>query len=162
MKRKSFILAVLAAAASAAVVAAVSFAAGGGSTAQVVTLHLIEKDQSFHFVDNPPLGGQNSPPSPGDQFVFGSRLLTLAGKRAGALYATCTQASGGNQGVSECFGTFRLAGGDLQAMASIKGEPNVTHIAVLGGTGAYAGMRGTVDSVNVNSNTSRDTITLTR
>ena len=108
MRRKSFVLAVLAAAVSAAVVAAVSFAAGGGSTSPVVTLHLIEKDQSFHFVDNPPVGGQNSPPS---QVGHVLRCVGLDGRqrRASSPRRRGPAPYRRRRSASQCSGTFALA-----------------------------------------------------
>ena len=73
------------------------FAAVGGAASKkpanssaVTTFHLVEVDQSFHFVDNPPLGGAQAPPSQGDAFVFVSKLVSKSGKPAGTLYASCT------------------------------------------------------------------------
>jgi hypothetical protein len=130
----------------------------------VTTIRLVEKDKAFHFVDNPPLGGQNRPPSMGDEFVFTSELLTRSGKHAGMLHATCTVTAGGKDTVSTCFGTFGLKGGQLAAMTTIVGETRTDHIAIVGGTGIYAGVRGEVISVDRGENTpySDDTIRLLR
>lgn len=106
MKRKSFIWTVLAAAVAAAVVAAVSFAAGGGKSSSGITMHLIEKDQAFHYVDNPPVS------TPQEHFAS-------------------------------------------------QGEGGTSKIAIVGGTGAYEGAKGSAVSVSKpNGNTSRDTIHL--
>src|SRR5262249_57138733 len=98
-----------------------------------------------------------------DTFVFTSELRTPAGKHAGWLDATCTQVTGGKAGMSQCEGTFRLGGGSLIAAATAGLNDATTNIAILGGTGVYAGMRGQVRSVTVggeNSNRSNDTFTL--
>jgi hypothetical protein len=143
-----------------AIIATTVSAKNSGST----TIRLVEKDKAFHFVDNPPLGGQNRPPSMGDQFVFTSELLTRSGKHAGMLHATCTVTAGGKDTVSTCFGTFGLKGGQLAAMTTIIGEAKTDHIAIVGGTGIYAGVRGEVTSVDRGENTpySDDTIRLLR
>ncbi len=117
------------------------------SASSATTLRLVERDQSFHFVDVPPIGGQNSPPSQGDSFAFTSTLWTRAGKRAGTLRATCVFTSGG-EGAITCFGTFGLKGGQLEGMTTVRGDSRTTHIAIVGGTGAYAGARGEVISVD--------------
>jgi hypothetical protein len=148
------------------------FAAVGGATnktpatsSAVKTFHLIEVSQSFHLVDNPPLGGPNKPPSQGDAFVFVSKLVTKSGKPAGMLYASCTAVTGGKDSANQCLGNFSLAGGELIASAVVRGEDNgPTNIAIIGGTKAYAGMRGSVVSVPLdkNNNRSADTFTLYR
>ena len=163
MKRKSLVLATLAAAVSAAVVAAIALAAGGGTTAKGITIHLVEKSQSFNFVDNPPSGAQTHIASAGDFFVLSSNLLTTGGGHAGELYAECVSATGGKNNVSVCNGVFRLAGGQLDLMTSIRGQGGkVTKIAVVGGTGAYEGARGSIVSVSngPNSPISHDTVHL--
>jgi hypothetical protein len=160
MKRKSFVLAVLAAAVSAASVAAVSFAAGGGTSRKSITLHLIEKDQGFHYVDNPPVSTpQEQQSSQGDEFVFAANLFTTAGKRAGSLDAYCVVTRGGSRDSTVCSGTFALAGGQLQGMVAQRGDSNVIRIAIVGGTGAYEGAKGSIVSVTKDdSNISRDTV----
>ncbi|HKP19678.1 MAG TPA: hypothetical protein VJT84_14475 [Gaiellaceae bacterium] len=162
MKRTSFVVAVLAAAVAAAAVAAVSFAAGGSQSATGITLHLVEKDQAFHYVDNPPVSTpQEHFASQGDVFVFTANLFTQGGKRAGTLNAYCVVTQGGNPETSTCTGTFGLAGGQLAAMASMRGEGGTSKIAVVGGTGAYEGAKGSAVSISKpNGNTSRDTIHL--
>jgi hypothetical protein len=134
---------VLAAAALAAVIAG----SGAGKTSPTVTFHLVEKSLTFHFVDNPPFGGENQQPSQGDSFVFTSELLTRAGKHAGMLRAVCHATEGGQTGALTCFGTFGLKGGQLEGIATIRGESRRQHIAIVGGTGVYAGARGEVVSV---------------
>lgn len=154
--------AVVVACAAAGVVAAASAASTASSTA--VVFHLVEKDSSFHLVDNPPLQGPNRAPTAGDQFVFVSTLWTRSGKRAGTLRATCAVTEGGQQGATTCYGTFGLRGGQLEGMATVLGDAKVTNIAIVGGTGAYAGVRGTVKSVSRGEESpfSDDTFTLVR
>ena len=103
-----------------------------------------------NFVDNKPLSGPNKRPSIGDMFVFTSTLLTHANKHAGSLYASCVVASGGKHPISECTGTFTLAGGQLELQTTIRDHNGrvADHIAIVGGTGAYEGARGSVISVS--------------
>jgi hypothetical protein len=147
MKRVLFAIAAILAV---GVVTAVSVAAVSRSADSVTTLRLVEREQSFHFVDVPPSAGPNTPPSAGDSFVFTSTLWTRGGKRAGTLRASCVSTSGGENGTLTCYGTFGLKGGQLAAMATLRGESRTTHIAIVGGTGAYAGARGEAVSVERN------------
>jgi hypothetical protein len=145
------------------VVSAVVAAAATAKDSAVTTIRLVEKEMAGRFVDNPPRGGENKPPSIGDVFAFTSELLTRSGKHAGMLYATCTVTLGGKNGVSTCFGTYALKGGQLQGMTTLVGEPRTQRIAIVGGTGIYAGVRGEVTSVNRgNSPLSDSTIRLLR
>jgi hypothetical protein len=145
-----------------AVSAAVASAAGTKSGSSV-TLHLVENDLGFNYVDNPPRGGQKEPPSIGDLFAFTANVLTKGGKRAGHLEATCTVTRGGKNGYGVCSGIMALAGGDMALMAitSMAGNGPDT-IAIVGGTKAYDGASGSIRSVprGPNSNYSDDTIHL--
>jgi hypothetical protein len=129
--------------------------------ARMTTIHLIEKDSSFHFVSNSPHGKKRGP-SAGDVFVFSAELLTQAKKHAGTLHATCTVVSGGRHPISTCVGTFGLQGGQLQAQTTITDGAKADHIAIVGGTGAYVGARGEVISVSRGENSpfSDDTVHL--
>jgi hypothetical protein len=161
LKRKSLVVATLAAAVSAAVVATVAFAAGGGKSSSGITIRLIEKSQSFHYVDNPPIQTKQMFASQGDIFALTSNLLTTAGKQAGQLRASCVVTNGGNHPFAVCTGTFGLAGGQLAAVATIPLFGNFpTHVAIVGGTGAYEGARGSALSVPKNQNVNIDTIHL--
>jgi hypothetical protein len=146
------------------VVTGVVAAAASAKDSQVTTIKLVKKELAGRFVDNPPLGGENKPPSIGDVFAFTSELLTRSGRHAGMLHATCTATLGGKNGVSTCFGTYSLKGGQLAALTTMVGEPRTQRIAIVGGTGIYAGVRGEVTSVNRGENGpfSDDTIRLLR
>ena len=147
---------------AAGVAAGLIVATAGATGSRVTTFHLVEKDNSFHFVDNSPRGGKNQRPSAGDQFVFTGELLTRSGKHAGKLHATCTITAAGKPMVSTCLGTFGLQGGQLEAQTTITDGAKADHIAIVGGTGVYAGARGDVISVSRGENSpfSDDTIRL--
>jgi hypothetical protein len=130
----------------------VSGAAVRQTTPRSVTFHLVEKEFGFNFVDNPPRQGRNAAPLMGDQFAFSSELRTRGGAHAGWLDATCTVSRGGPNGTGPCYGIFSLKGGQLSAMAQLTFQGNTTHIAIVGGTGVYAGATGTVDSVSRSEN----------
>jgi hypothetical protein len=85
-------------------------------------------------------------------FTFKSALLSKSMKPSGTLVVSCTVTSGGRTSTDTCFGTFMLKSGELVAVASVRGEPKVTHIAIVGGTGAYVGARGEITSVSRGEN----------
>jgi hypothetical protein len=160
MKRLVFLLGALVGAG--AVAATLLVAGASGRSSGGVTFRVVEKNQAFHFIDNPPRGGPRQPPSQGDTFQIKSVLLTRSMRPAGTLVANCTVTNGGIKSISTCFGTFILKGGQLQLMVSAGFNGAVTRIAVVGGTGAYAGARGTVTSVSRGQNSpySDDTVRL--
>jgi hypothetical protein len=149
-------------AAAAAVMLCVAGAAGAAKDTGI-TMHLVEKDIGGNFVDNKPYAKPGSrSASIGDMFVFSSALLTRGMKHAGMLYGSCIAATAGTNPTLECTGTFSLAGGEL-ALQTITREPDkVTHIAIVGGTGAYEGARGSITSVSrgPNSQYTDDTVHL--
>ena len=116
-----------------------------------VTLHLVEKSVGFNFIDNPPRQGPNSPPLIGDQFAFTSNLLTKGGAHAGTLEATCTVTRGGDRTRGPCYGIFAFKAGQIAGIANLS-PGNVTHIAVVGGTGVYEGVSGSITSVSRGEN----------
>jgi hypothetical protein len=140
-------------AALAAVALCVAGVAGAAKQTPGITFHLIEKDGGGNFVDNKPYAkGQHGPASIGDMFVFNSALLTPAHKHAGSLYAACTVARAGAQPSFVCNGTFTLAGGQLELQTAMLEGSKVTHIGIVGGTGAYEGARGSITAVSRGEN----------
>jgi hypothetical protein len=134
--------------------------ANPAASSAVTTMHLVEVQGGFHIVnDTPKLTGQNSPFSAGDSFVFSSELRTRGGKHAGWLDASCVAVTGGIKAVTSCEGVFRLAGGELILAAAPPQSNGPTDIAIIGGTGAYMGVRGQVHSVTVSNTRNADTLT---
>jgi hypothetical protein len=130
-------------------VAVAAFGAAGATAAahRSVTFHLVEKDLGFNYIDNPPRQGVDAPPLIGDQFAFSSELLTRSGKHAGMIEALCTIARGGVHASATCSGNALLKGGQLAVMAAIGLSGTGTdHIAIVGGTGVYEGVSGSVAS----------------
>ena len=145
--------------AAAAVVALCVAGTAAAAKSSGITMHLVEKDTGFNFVDNKPYGPGHVA-SIGDLFGFSASLLTRADKRAGSLVASCIVASGGKNPTYECTGTFSLAGGQLELQTAMREGASPAHIAIVGGTGAYEGARGSVTSVSRGENSpySDDTI----
>jgi hypothetical protein len=132
-------------------------AAGGGVTIKFVEVDRTAQDR---FVD---VSG-NRRPDPGDIFFSTSDLYRWAGVKRGARIGhdevMCTLAS---RSAGHCMGTFYLPGGTLQAAGYVSFVSSASKVAILGGTGVYAGARGTFVSRSIggpNSNVSSDTISL--
>ena len=160
MKRLLVVIGCLAAAAAVAVAGQARSSAASRTT---VTLHLVEKEVGFNFIDNPPRQGQRVPPLIGDQFALTSDLLTRSGKHAGHLDAFCTVTRGGPHGSATCSGTFFLEGGHIAADAGINFDSEgADHIAIVGGTGVYEGVSGSIVSKSRGENSpfSDDTVHL--
>jgi hypothetical protein len=138
----------------------------GPASAAPTVLHFeeTEKGATFAFIDNPPTAkkrhGFPTKISAGDMIVLYNPLLE-GGKKIGHLSASCVatkntakfDAAGFN-----CTGTFVLPGGTLIAAATIGG--NTTEGAITGGTGKYAGARGTFTTKEVKGPNSPVTVTL--
>ena len=142
MKRIVSGVAVLAIAAATLVSTAAAAPSKATHKGKSITLRLVMKEVGGNFVDNPPRQGFNAPPLIGDQFTFTNELQTRSGAHAGQFGATCTFASGGANGLVLCYGFYSLKGGQIMGIAKASGT-NTTRIAIVGGTGAYAGVSGT-------------------
>jgi hypothetical protein len=166
-KRGRALVRVLVAATSLLVIAAGLSAMGAGaarqSTPRSVTFHLVEKQVGSNFIDNPPRQGFSGPPLMGDQFVFTSDVQTRSGAHAGFLDATCMVSRGGNHGTGPCYGFYSFKGGQLMGIAALSFTSPVTRVAIVGGTGVYRGVTGTVVSVSRGQNSpyTDDTFRLT-
>lgn len=134
-------------AAAAAALAAAAHAAPGARTFRVV-----ERSQSFHYVDQPPLASGIAALSQGDAYVFSKLLLTPAGRRAGTLYGSCVAVVGGIVPVLQCTSTLGLGGGRIYTLGTVRGAELVEHVAIIGGTGTYEGARGSITSVRRSRN----------
>jgi hypothetical protein len=141
------------------VTAAVAAPANSGAMRKSITLHLVEKDVAFNFVDNPPRQGNNAAPLMGDQFTFTSDIITRSGARAGMFAATCTVARGGVHGRYLCYGAYSLKGGLISGVA-VTDQGNTTHVAITGGTGAYEGVTGSSIEVSRGDNSPFTDVTI--
>ena len=144
-----------------AVVASNSLSASNKATAngKSVTLHLVEKDVGFNYIDNPPRQGNNAPPLIGDQFAFSADLLTASNAHAGTFGATCMVARGGTNPTDICYGIYSLKGGDIMGIARGTNS-NTTHIAIVGGTEAYEGVTGSSLEVGRGDNSPLTDVTI--
>lgn len=130
-----------------AAAAAIATVAQGKSSS---TLSFTTKQHSFAQVDTGKKGF-----SVGDSFIF-SEQLTAGGKRAGYDHIVCTHAADWPKSAESCTGTVVLKTGTLQ-LAGLSQQGPFT-VAVLGGTGSYAGARG---SARITSQGEKGTLAIT-
>jgi hypothetical protein len=113
------------------------------------TLQIVLRPQSFHLADLPPKRSGDAPPSPGDASIVTYRVFDSTGaKRLGRAQFVCVAVD--RRGEHEqCSGTIALPDGQIAT------QGDAANMAVVGGSGAYAGARGTAtgqdhpDSVDV-------------
>lgn len=156
--------------AGAGLLAAALVSAAVASAAGTTTLSFTEpeKGSTFTYVDVAPVSpkkhGFPTAISPGDQIVLTNPIVE-GGKTVGKLRARCTATAAvgkiNNAAFAQahfiCEGVYALPGGSLYANASI--VKTGTEGVVTGGTGKYAGARGTILSKEVKGGTDT-TITL--
>jgi hypothetical protein len=150
------------AAVAATVIAGILSTSGGAQQPGERTFKLIEEEGTFKFVDNPPKARNPRNPtfSIGDAFVFTSPLRSETNSPMGAVHVFCAVTRGGNfsRAASQCNGTYALRDGTLAASAVLKGDD--ASIAIVGGTGAYEGARGSVTDRDLPRDRTEDTVHL--
>jgi hypothetical protein len=113
------------------------------------TLQIVLRQPSLQSIDLPPKRAGDGPPSPGDESITTYRVFDASGaKRLGRADFVCTALD--RRGEHEqCTGTIALPDGQLAT------QGDADNVAVVGGSRAYAGARGTAtgadhpDSVDV-------------
>jgi Dirigent-like protein len=143
--RKAVVLAALAALVTVVALTAAATAAPAENGETVIRFPEVETEANDLFYD----ADRNKRPSFGDSFA---RSLVLyedkqpgRGKRIGRAKTLCSFDNGAG---GFCQGTFFLPGGTIQGQSYIKLEGKTT-VAVVGGTGIYAGARGTFTSKQI-------------
>ena len=101
------------------------------------TLQIVLRPQSLHRVDLPPKRSGDGPPAPGDATITTYRVFDASGtKRLGRAQFVCTAVD--RRGEHEqCTGTIALPDGQIAT------QGDADNVAVVGGSRAYAGARGT-------------------
>jgi hypothetical protein len=107
------------------------------TSAQAQTLQLVESGGGVSFVHNSPKAKHPDQFSPGDIAIV-TRNLSQGGKRVGKLRLACLFTTASS---NHCTGSAALAGGTLE-VAGVSNPQPTTQIAITGGTGKYAGARG--------------------
>ncbi len=117
-------------AAAAVTVAALAITSAGSAQAPPRSLHLVAKEvKGVGFTPN-------GTPQQGDRFGFGTRI---SGSDHGFNLELCTVIGNG----ALCTEQLQLSKGTLDLQGLLPQVPKGTPIAVIGGTGAYNGARGT-------------------
>ena len=122
-----------------AIVATLALPAGSAAAkrhVRTITIEATSKIDNARFVDIGPTGD-----SPGDMLVFTEKLFDAKGAQIGSDAATCVRLF---DVTSLCTGTYRLRGGQLMVQLLQPGPTGVYDQAITGGTGRFAGARGTV------------------
>jgi hypothetical protein len=129
--------------------AALAFSATASAATTTLTFKEPEKGSTFAFVDNAPKSqlqhGFPTKFSAGDEIIF-TNPIEIAGKIVGRNHVVCTatkNASSKHFATAEflCTGLARISGSTLVFSAMLS-EGN-TEGAITGGSGTYAGARGT-------------------
>ena len=146
---------VLSALAAGAVAAALA-ATGSSATQSGTTIKLIDDERhpmSFNFVEPPPnpVTGDPANNAAGDQITTTNALLNARHKRIGTVYKVLTFVTGGqlprHPSVLRDSLVYRLAKGSIFVEELNSGS--FSDGIVIGGTGAYAGARGTIEQGKV-------------
>ena len=122
------------------------------------------KGGTFKFVDEPPRSGPRHGISIGDEIAFSDPILDHPGGSAlGRAYGTGTFVKGSKPGNALVLGrgALKLADGEIVVEGLLRStdSPHTDTLAVVGGTGAYEGARGSFSSEQMSSG-SQDTIRL--
>jgi hypothetical protein len=134
--------------ACAAIIAAVALVGSSGAQQPspptgILELVSLDRETHFKFVDNPPRSGDPGRPSRGDLAIITGRLRDTANRRAGKLYALFMRLAGQRRHVDQVRATFVLRHGHI-VVEGISAGGRTDNVAVIGGTGRYAGARGTL------------------
>jgi hypothetical protein len=105
------------------------------------TLELVSQDRDgvFKFVDTPPLRRENA----GDQFLLTQRVRNTANRRVGRVHGSFTFTPG-RPSASQGSATFIFGNGRIVVTGTIDEQGRTDTLAVVGGSGAYTGARGTL------------------
>jgi hypothetical protein len=146
---------IAAAVATAAAVALLTAGAGANAQNGPRTIDVISVEQHCGGADNGRRGA-----SLGDLDACRGRLRDAAGNAAaGRAHWTCLYLGSTRKG-SDCTALVRLRGGTLQAAGVLSHTSPRSVWAITGGTGAYAGARGTIQLRQLSAKRTAATITL--
>ena len=109
------------------------------------TLELMQRagDVSFRQIDVPPFQGPRQRPNRGDGAVISGAVRNEAGSRVGRVQAVGVLTNVRREQAEIVSATFLLRGGRIMASGADT-RARVDDFAITGGTGRYAGARGTL------------------
>ena len=144
------VMTAVAASAVALAIGGVSIAAAGGKHATNHTFTLKESHDQSAFVSI----SHTKNGKPGDEFLFHANFTNHAGHVVATANVVCTLVFNGD---ANCVGTAIFPGGTL-AVSALASNSNsaVVHVAITGGTGRFAHVRGQMTSTPNGNNTSTD------
>jgi hypothetical protein len=111
-------------------------AAAAKNHERTITIKARSQIDRVQLVDNAPAGD-----SAGDVLVFTEKLFDSHGKQIGSDAAVCTRLF---DATSVCTGIYKLRGGQVMVQLLQPGPTGTYDQAITGGTGRFAGARGTV------------------
>ena len=127
-----------------AVVASTTAAQAPGPPTGTREFVSLDREVRFRFVDNRPFRRESA----GDVAVISGRLRAAAdNRRVGRYQAIFVATRGGNferRFVAQGSATFTVADGDIVVEGLIDDTRETDRLAIIGGTRAYAGARGTL------------------
>jgi hypothetical protein len=142
----SFMMIALPAVATVALIAVFTLLTGCSQNAPQTLVTVADaREQKAQFVDVGATGD-----SPGDMYVFDQPLLDEYGSNIGNNSGACIRTRTGHS--LQCQWTLTLDGGTIQ-VAGREFDQGTSDIAIVGGTGAYAGIHGDMQSTNNNDGT---------
>jgi len=148
-----------------AALASLAAAAPAAAQSQTLTVTETARGGTSDVVDHPPKspsGGADRQLSKDDTLVITNPLRDTSNRPIGTVRASCaiTKAGGFDKAAADCLGVFQMKAGRLYVTLPLNFAASTSHGTVLGGTGAYAGLRGTWTSVQHRNGSSTDTFTL--
>jgi hypothetical protein len=138
--------------AAAALVSGVG-ASSGGASSGVASLRFYERPGPTAIVDNAPKGKKASR---GDIIVYANPVFDRQGTQVGTDHGVCTVL---NTSQTQCDATLALPKGQI-VTHGLQSAKTSFEVAVIGGTGAYAGARGTMTTHPIKEGGSTILITL--
>jgi hypothetical protein len=111
-----------------------------------------QREAAFKFVDNPPLRKESA----GDMLVLSGRLRGADGAAQGRFqaYFVATKSRNFERAFrGQASATFMLPAGDLVVEGVTADKRAQDSLAIVGGTGAYAGARGVLTATDTNTET---------
>ena len=142
MSRRIALLAAAAAALSTATVVLAPAAADSPAPQGERILRLTSHQHKDHVIDHAPRGRLGT----GDQAIVRTTLRDEHGARFGSTHALCTLMRGGRNPSVVCTSVAALRDGTLAISGAYRFQDRGRIAAVTGGTGAYAGARGWLES----------------